>query len=238
MKKEFKIFTDFDGTISSIDVGENIFLKFGGEEPSKKIFNDLLNNKISPRDHWAALCKSVGKINQRELDSFIDSVEIDSAFKDFVRFCSDNKCEIFILSDGFDYYIKKILDKEGLGNLKYYANKLEISGSRLVPSFPYFDIDSPESANCKRNHIINNSSEDDYTVFIGDGNSDRDAIQYCDFILAKNDLLRFCEKERISYFPFRNFNDVQKIMANLTSKKKLKKRYQAELKRREIYIQE
>ena len=50
--------------------------------------------------------------------------------------------------------------------------------------------DSPTSANCKKNHIINHSSDDDITIYIGDGNSDKDAAQYCDFIFAKNDLLK------------------------------------------------
>ncbi|NNG25993.1 MAG: 2-hydroxy-3-keto-5-methylthiopentenyl-1-phosphate phosphatase, partial [Ignavibacteriaceae bacterium] len=84
-------------------------------------------------------------------------------------------------------------------------------------------------------HIINHSGDDDFTVFIGDGNSDKDTIQYCDFIFAKDGLLKFCEKERITYFPFKNFNDVIKRLNQLKSKKRLKKRHRAELKRREAY---
>ncbi len=238
MKKEFKIFIDFDGTITTTDVGENLFLKFGDKKASIKIINDLLQDKISSKECWVALCESAGEINKKEVDNFIDSVKIDSTFKDFINFSSQNDGEIFILSDGFDYYIRRILDKEGLGDLKFFANNLEISENKLIPSFPHLDIDFPSSANCKRNHIINNSSDEEYTVFIGDGNSDKYAAQFCDFIFAKSDLLKYCERERISYFPFENFNDVKHIITNLISKKRLKKRHQAELKRREVYIQE
>jgi len=238
MKKEFKIFIDFDGTITTTDVGENLFLKFGDKEESIRIINDLLQDKISSRECWISLCESAGEVNNEELNSFIDSVKIDSTFKDFIHFCSKNDFEIIILSDGFDYYIRRILYKEGLGDLKFFANKMEISGNKLIPSFPYLNIDSPESANCKRNHIINNSSDEEYTIFVGDGNSDKYAAQFCDFIFAKSDLLKYCERERISYFPFENFNDIKHIIINLLSKKRLKKRHQAELKRREVYIQE
>ena len=47
MKKEFKIFIDFDGTITTTDVGENIFLKFGEPEKVKNIIGYLLSGIIS-----------------------------------------------------------------------------------------------------------------------------------------------------------------------------------------------
>ena len=238
MKKEFKVFVDFDGTITTTDVGENIFLKFGNEEEVKKIIEDLLSEKITSKECWIALCKSVNHVTENELDNFIDQIKIDSSFKKFISFCNENEIEHFILSDGFDYYIKRILEKENLAEIKYYANKMEITGNKLIPSFPHHDIDFPSSANCKRNHIINNSSDEEFTVFIGDGNSDKYSVHYCDYIFAKSDLLKYCEKERISYYPFNNFSDVQEIMTNLLSKKRLKKRHQAELKRREVYLQE
>jgi 2-hydroxy-3-keto-5-methylthiopentenyl-1-phosphate phosphatase len=116
------------------------------------------------------------------------------------------------------------------------SNKLILDDNgKLIPSFPFYTADCRSSANCKRNHIIENSSEDEYTVFIGDGNADKDAIQYVDFIFAKDDLLKFCELQRVTYFPFRNFDDVILRMNELLSKKRLKKRHQAELKRREAF---
>jgi 2-hydroxy-3-keto-5-methylthiopentenyl-1-phosphate phosphatase len=202
-----------------------------------KIIEDLLSDKISARESWIELCGSVGSIDKKELDNFIDQMEIDSTFTDFISFCKENEIDHYILSDGFDYYLDRILTHENLG-VKYFANILSFSDDKLIPSFPYLDFNFSSSANCKRNHIINNSSDDDYTVFIGDGNSDKYTVQYCDFIFAKGDLLRFCERERISYFPFNNFDDVKLIMTKLLSKKKLKKRHQAELKRREAYMQE
>jgi 2-hydroxy-3-keto-5-methylthiopentenyl-1-phosphate phosphatase len=237
MKKEFKIFIDFDGTITTTDVGEAIFRQFGNSEKVNKIIEDLLNDKISARDSWIELCSSVESITKKELDDFIDQIEIDSTFTDFISFCSENKIDHYILSDGFDYYLKRILARENI-DTEYFANALSVLDNKLIPSFPFLDFEFASSANCKRNHIINNSSDDDYTVFIGDGNSDKYTVQYCDFVFAKDDLLKFCEKERISYFPFNNFDDVKQIMIKLFAKKRLKKRHQAELKRREAYIQE
>jgi 2,3-diketo-5-methylthio-1-phosphopentane phosphatase len=234
--KSFKIFIDFDGTVTVQDVGEAIFSKYGNYDEIYSIIDDLLNDRISSKECWIKLCNSVGTIDINSLNEFIDTLEVERGFSEFVDFCSANDFELFILSDGFDYYINRILKRESLDHIKVYSNKLVITNdNKLKPSFPHYNERCFSSANCKWNHIINLSGDDDFTVFIGDGNSDKETIQYCDFIFAKDDLLKFCEKERITYFPFKNFNDVIKKLNQLILIKRLKKRHRAELKRRETY---
>ena len=234
----FKVFVDFDGTITQQDVGDEIYRKFADKEKVDAIIDDLLNDRMSSRECWVELCKAVPFVDKKELDDFINTMQIDQTFYEFNKYCENENIERYVLSDGFDYYIERIFEKNGINGLTVYANHLEIIDGKLIPGFPYYDEASFSSANCKRNHIINHSSEDDFTVFIGDGNSDKDCVEYCDFIFAKDDLLRFCEKERITYFPFKSFNDVIKKLDELKGKKKLKKRLQAKLKRQQAYMTE
>ncbi len=237
-KRVLKVFVDFDGTITLEDVGEAIFQKFGKTEKVNQIIENLLSDKISSRQCWDELCDSVNIISKNELDNFVDMIDVDPTFISFVKFCSDNEIEMIVLSDGFDYYIDRLFDKAGLMGIKYYSNKLYVGKGKLSAEYPYFDCDSPTSANCKRNHIINHSSDDDYTIYIGDGNSDKDAAQYCDFIFAKKDLARFCSMEKISFYPFNNFDDITSKVTELMSKKNLRKRHQAQLKRKSAYLAE
>ena len=239
MKRTLKVFVDFDGTITLEDVGEAIFKKFGETEKVKRIIEDLLSDKISSRQCWDELCDSVDNINKAELDEFIDLLDVDPTFIPFVKFCSENKIDMVVLSDGFDYYIDRLFNKAGLSGLKYYSNKLFVDDKGILKAeYPYFDVDSPTSANCKKNHIINHSSDDEYTVYIGDGNSDKEAAQFCDFIFAKDGLARFCSMERISFYPFKNFTEVQNKLTELMLKKNLRKRHQAQLKRKSAYMAE
>lgn len=238
-KRNIKVFVDFDGTITIEDIGEGIFRKFGETEKVNKIIEDLLNDKISSRKCWDELCKSVAPIDKLELNKFIDQLDVDPAFISFVDYCKKNSLELIVLSDGFDYYINRVFSKAGLTGITYYSNKLFVDDKgKLKAEYPYYDAEYPTSANCKRNHIINHSGDDDYTIYIGDGNSDKDAAQYCDFIFAKNDLLKFCSKNKIGFYPFNNFDDVKNKMIELLKKKNLKKRHQAELKRKSAYIAE
>lgn len=236
---KFKVFVDFDGTITKVDVGEAIFREFGNASETDVIVADLLSGRITARRCWELLFKTIERIDVEKLDEFIGRMNIDTTFHQFHKYCSDNDIDLIVLSDGFDYYISRIFNKENLNHVKIFANNLIINDkNEMVPSFPYFDIDCQTSANCKRNHVLNNSGDEEFTVYIGDGNSDKYSAQFCDFIFAKDDLLKYCEKERVTFFPFNNFEDVITRLESLRTKKRIKKRYQAELKRREIYLQE
>jgi 2-hydroxy-3-keto-5-methylthiopentenyl-1-phosphate phosphatase len=237
--QKIKIFIDFDGTITREDVGESIFRNFGDQIKVDKIIEELLSDKISAKQSWIGLCNAIDRIDINSLNEFIDNMEVDPGFHNLIKFCKDHKIEFIVLSDGFDYYIDKIFDREKLKDIRYYSNHLSISSlNKLIPEFPYEDTNSRNTANCKRNHIINNSSDEDITFYIGDGNSDKAPALYCDFIFAKKSLLKYCEKEKVSYFPYNTFNDVIAKLSVLLKQKRLKKRHQAMLKRREAYILE
>jgi 2-hydroxy-3-keto-5-methylthiopentenyl-1-phosphate phosphatase len=237
--QKFKIFIDFDGTITKEDVAESIFRSFGDKIKVEKIIDDLLSDKISAKQSWVELCNSIDKIDANLLNDFIYKMEVDPEFHNMVKFCEGRNIQIVVLSDGFDYYIDMILKREKLNGLTYFSNHLTISPqNKLIPEFPFDDPHCRYSANCKRNHIINNSSDEDFTIYIGDGNSDKDTALYCDIIFAKKSLLNYCEKERVSFSPYKTFGDVIEKLTVILKKKNLKKRHQAALKRREAYISE
>ncbi|MBZ0177678.1 MAG: MtnX-like HAD-IB family phosphatase [Melioribacteraceae bacterium] len=237
-EKIFKVFIDFDGTVTKTDVGEELFLRFGDPHKAKEIISLWMEDKITSVETWERLCETVENLNRDDLNKMIDEIEIDDYFHEFLNYCESNNIEVMILSDGLDYYIDRILTREKLSHLNFVSNKVEFGkNNEMLPSFPYTDEECSQCANCKRNHVIANSGDDEYSVYIGDGYSDKCPAQYCDFIFAKKSLLKYCEKNRISYFPYSSFADVLKIFKKLQSKKRLRKRHQAELKRKEVYAQ-
>ncbi|KAF0151811.1 MAG: phosphoserine phosphatase [Ignavibacteria bacterium] len=237
-KKVFKVFVDFDGTITKKDVGEELFIEFGDREFSEKLIEDWNNDLVDPRTGWKVLCESVKHADEAKIKNFLNTIEIEKSFKRFVVYCKENNFELRIISDGFDYYIKTILDKEELAGIEFSSNVLLFNDNKMIPSFPNSADDCKCSANCKRNYVLKHSSDDDFTVYIGDGVSDRCPIQFCDFIFAKDSLLKFCEVNRITYFPYKDFDCVIKRLEEVKTKKRLKKRHQALLKRKEVYLQE
>jgi 2-hydroxy-3-keto-5-methylthiopentenyl-1-phosphate phosphatase len=236
-EKVFKIFIDFDGTITSIDIGEWFTDTFGDPQRNKDIIQLWIENKITSPESWYMMFEYV-HFNEEEFSQFINNVEIDNTFKDFIDFCDQKKFEVRVLSDGFDLYITKILEREKLDYLEVFCNKAKVTpDNKVIPEFPFGDEECKYCGNCKRNHILSNSSDDDYIIYIGDGYSDKCPVQYCDFIFAKNSLLKYCEVNRITYFPFKNFNDIKCKIEELHKRKRLKKKFQAKVKRNEVFLQ-
>jgi 2,3-diketo-5-methylthio-1-phosphopentane phosphatase len=236
--KNFKIFVDFDGTVTQQDVGEEMFLKFGDADEAIKIVKEWMDGKITSSQSWILLCKTVIDFKIEKFDDFIDTIYLDPYFKDFVAYTEKNSFDLTILSDGLDYYIRKILKRENLEHLRFYSNKLTFGKEyNLIPSFPNGDEECIFCANCKRNQVVCNSGDDEISIYIGDGFSDTCAALYCDYIFAKRTLLKYCERNRISYYPFTTFKDVINRIDSLKQKKFIKKRYQAELKRKALYLQ-
>ena len=235
--KVFKIFIDFDGTISKIDVGEWFTDAFGNPAKNKEIIKLWIEDKITSPESWYLMLENV-HFDENKFNQFIKGVEIDSTFKSFIDYCEQNKFEVKVLSDGFDIYINKILEREKLSDLNVYCNRTTFDPeNKIIPVFPYGDEECKSCGNCKRNHILSNSGDDDHIIYIGDGYSDKCPIQYCDFIFAKNSLLKYCELNRITYFPFKNFDDVRLKLEELKIRKRLKKKFQAAIKRKNVFLQ-
>jgi 2-hydroxy-3-keto-5-methylthiopentenyl-1-phosphate phosphatase len=132
--QKIKLFIDFDGTITREDVGESIFRNFGDKGKVDKIIEDLLSDRISAKQSWIDLCASVDKVDVNSLNEFIYKMEVDPGMHKLIQFCRDHDIQIIVLSDGFDYYIDMIFERENLTGLKYFSNHLEISSqNKLVP---------------------------------------------------------------------------------------------------------
>lgn len=234
----FKIFCDFDGTIAVNDIGNHFYRKFGDPIICDDAVEKWEQGLISSIECLSSECSTIQNLTVEKAHKFIDEQKIDLTFLPFVHFCNEKNIEIAVLSDGLDIYIERLFNNHGI-EIKYFSNSLDIKPDGTAEMiYPYSDSECKKCANCKRNHVINLSGDDEISIYIGDGLSDACPIEYCDYIFAKDQLLLYCEKNRISYSPFKNFNDVKVSIEKLLTKKRVKKRHQAELKRRELYMVE
>ena len=142
-----------------------------------------------------------------------------------------------ILSDGLDAYIKRVLSNAGLNLVPFFANHTEFVGQKLTVSFPYTDAECNLCGNCKRNHMLNTSADEDIIVYVGDGYSDRCPVRYADLVFAKRQLIKYCQEQNITYFEFNNFNDVQVRMEEIVQRKRIRHRQEAAMARREVFVQ-
>jgi 2-hydroxy-3-keto-5-methylthiopentenyl-1-phosphate phosphatase len=235
-----RVFSDFDGTIALEDVGSQLFRTFAGSK-ADEIVQHLLNGTISARECLTRECGAVESATRSELEEFVNKFSLDPEFGEFVDFCRRRSIPVVVLSDGLDFYVERLLQKNGLGDLPFFSNHLELveegASTKLVPSFPHTDAECFTCGNCKRNHLLTLSGDDDIIVYVGDGISDRCPIRYADIVFAKGRLIRYCQEQNITYHEFRTFDDVRLRLEVILQRKRIRKRREAEMARRDAFAQ-
>jgi 2-hydroxy-3-keto-5-methylthiopentenyl-1-phosphate phosphatase len=235
-----RIFCDFDGTVCPQDVGEKFFKKFAGERAEIDV-RRLLAQEITMQQWLTGLCDAIGVIEQQCVESFVEQFQLDPHFAGFARFCQQHDLPLMILSDGLDFYIERILSSNGLQDLPFFANCSTFipvdGGVKLDVKFPFTDAECHACGNCKRNHMLSTSADDDILVYVGDGYSDRCPVRYADIVFAQKQLITYCQGQNITYTTFHHFGDVQKNMEELLNRKRLRHRQEAARARREAFMQ-
>jgi 2,3-diketo-5-methylthio-1-phosphopentane phosphatase len=172
-----------------------------------------------------------------EFLKYVDQFSVDPHFTGIVNFCYERDIPLMVLSDGLDVYVERVLSNAGLSHVPFFANHAEFVGERLKVSFPYADAECNLCGNCKRNHMLNTSADEDVIVYIGDGYSDRCPIRYADFVFAKRQLIKYCQQQNITFFEFNHFGDVQVKLEEILQRKRIRHRQEAAMARREVFVQ-
>lgn len=181
-----KVFVDFDGTITKQDVGNAFFRKFGNEAESMKAVAQWKSGEISGRDLLLTEA-STAEVTESAAEKFVDGFEIDPTFRIFFDFCREEGIEMSILSDGLAFYIERILSSNGIAGVPVYSNSSHFKNGGIAIEFPY-ESECTKCANCKGYQILTQTGADDIIVYVGNGFSDRCAVQYADIVFAKDEL--------------------------------------------------
>ncbi len=218
-----------------------MFRTFVGEERAKEIVKDYLDDTITARECLLRECAAVDDCSEEMFAVFERQFEVDPTFVAFEQFCATRGIPLTVLSDGLDRYVEPILARANLSRLQWYANRAafrrEGDKTKLEVSFPHTDAECDRCGNCKRNHILTSSADEDVLAYVGDGISDRCPVRYADIIFAKRSLIKYCQMENISFFEFDDFNDVRARLEPLLSRKRLRHRREAAMARRDAFMQ-
>jgi 2-hydroxy-3-keto-5-methylthiopentenyl-1-phosphate phosphatase len=204
---KYMFFCDFDGTITKEDVIDRILEEFA--DPTwMEIEQSWVRGEMGSRDCLAMQTRLI-KAKECDLLDFVEGIEIDETFIDFARYCRSKAFEIVILSDGIDLFIKSILKRYGLNDIRVFSNSLGSTNGSYEMYFPYFQEDClSRSGICKCKIMEELSSPEGTNILVGDGRSDFCIAGKADLTFAKSDLLDFCRVEKIPHGEHREFGDI------------------------------
>jgi 2,3-diketo-5-methylthio-1-phosphopentane phosphatase len=206
------LFLDFDGTITRRDAVDAILEAYADPE-WLKFESEWREGRLGSRDCLRAQMSLV-RASRRQLDALLDEIEIDEGLIPLLEMCSAHNIPAHIVSDGFDYCIRRILSRSrrvsaSLRGARVCASRLEGRGQRWRTDFPFFHQTCGHGcATCKPAVMRLLNPTNAPALFVGDGLSDRYAVDSADLVFAKNGLATYCQETGIEYASFQNLNDV------------------------------
>lgn len=205
-----QVLVDFDGTIATVDTTDLLLERFAG--PAwLEVEEDWKAGRIGSRECMVRQIALV-RATPRQLDDFVDEIQIDPAFPAFVALCRARGLSVTVVSDGIDRTVGATLRRHGL-NLPFRANHLEWLGEdRWRLTFPHAKGDCRSLAGtCKCQFAAARPGA--VRVVVGDGRSDFCVAGEAELVLAKDALARHAGANDLPHFPITSFAEATPLLA-------------------------
>ncbi len=203
-----QVWLDFDGTISRVDVLDELINRYAVNESWRLIEERWQAGLIGSRECLRQEFSLV-RISARELEAFVDRIEVDPGLELLLEYLAQHRVPVTILSDGIERFIKRILARRGISRLEVYANRIVQCGERLRLICPHSHTHCQAgAAHCKCASAEQLRKPGRQTIYIGDGRSDLCPARKADRVFAKGVLARALAVEHLAYIPFVSLRDV------------------------------
>ena len=207
-KPRMLILCDFDGTVSTVDMGNEILNRFtdkGWEEIDRAYCAGEIGSRVAYTQVASLFTGS-----RAQMLEFVSSREkIDPHFLEFCQFCRSKGVDIKIVSDGLDFYIDAILKKNNLQDIEFFSNvTIFEDGDKLSIEFPRMNDKCEKCGTCKSGVLSECRSNYDMVIYIGNGYSDVCPAKDADLVFAKEVLYERCRQEGTACVHYDNFQDI------------------------------
>jgi len=205
--KKCNVFFDFDNTITTKDVIDDMLARFSKDDAWKDLEVRWKLRQISTKECLEGQINGL-RVSKMLLDKYLRTVPLDPYFRKIVEFLSERKVKTMILTDNFDHIVKTILQNHAIRNVEVLSNKVRYDRGRWIPSFPHKTKDCPTCAHCKKKTLRANLDRGFRSIFIGDGMSDICASKCAKIVFAKANLISYLKEANISFIPYKTLKDV------------------------------
>jgi 2-hydroxy-3-keto-5-methylthiopentenyl-1-phosphate phosphatase len=214
------LFLDFDGTITIGDATDAI-LEAYADPRWLSVEEAWKAGRIGSRECLERQMALV-RADRDEVDALLDRIGVDAGFVALLQSCIARALPVRIVSDGFDYCIRRILMRPSLA-LERHLEQVPIVSSHLSPDGTRWraTFSSPGGpcphgcATCKPAAMQRLRVPGTPAIFVGDGLSDRYAAQAADMVFAKDALAAYCVEHSIPHVPYDNLAAVARQLGEI-----------------------
>ncbi len=209
-----QVWIDFDGTISSQDVLDELISRYARDDSWKLLERRWQNGEIGSRACLAGQFDLV-RIAPPELDAMLNRITLDPGAVALFRLLDLRRVPIVILSDCVDFFIRRILRRYGFAHLEVRSNTAVFADGGLKLYCPHESRSCTfGAAHCKCESMDALGQPGRRSIYVGDGRSDLCASRKADLVFAKSVLTRLLDAENI---PYRSYSTLLDVAATLSA---------------------
>ena len=207
-KPKMLVLCDFDGTVSTVDMGNEILNRFT-DKRWEEIDRAYCAGEIGSRVAYTQVASLFTGSRAQMLEFVRNREMIDPYFLEFYRFCRSKEVDLKIVSDGLDFYIDAILKKNNLEDIEFFSNVTVFhDGNKLSIEFPRMNDECEKCGTCKKGVLREHRSDYDRVIYVGNGYSDVCPAKDADLVFAKEVLYDTCRQDGTACLRYENFQDI------------------------------
>ena len=210
--KKILIQCDFDGTVTEEDVSFMLMDAFA--DGDWRAINQQYNDGKITVGEFNERAFALIKAGKKEMLDFLKGkVVIRRGLKTFVDLCKTKGIRLVIVSNGWDFYVKQILEENGLENVEYHSAETFFHEGKLQVRYVGPD-GSVTDTEFKDKYVTKYINEGYHVVYIGNGSSDLSPAKGAHQIFATESLLEHCRRTGLTCIPFTSFLEINKVITS------------------------
>ena len=209
------VLTDFDDTAALQNVAELLLNRFG--DPSwMDIRARFRAGELTLKEYQEITFRNILADRAEMWDYVKRYASFRPYFGEVWEHCSKYDYPMAIVSQGLDFYIEALLEKEGCGSVPVHAVNTRFDAQGINYEYRYAVPGKEELGNSKGVVVDSYRNQGHYIVNVGDGMSDFEAAARADLVFAHRVLADECERKEIPFRPFTDFGGVLQAVKELT----------------------
>lgn len=205
---QYALITDFDGTITTIDIGNYLCIFYGLSTPEKIEY--AYKTKADAKQ-WMEQNFGPVKTTVKDFEvAVLSQAVVRAGFRDLCIYAQKNNIPFEIASGGLDIYIKPVLKKYDCEQIKILSASAEIKPDCITVKFP--DYKGLRMEEFKKSRVMYYKERGYKVIFFGDGPGDFDAACAADIVFATSRLEKILIENKIPFCHFQDYTAALKIV--------------------------
>jgi 2-hydroxy-3-keto-5-methylthiopentenyl-1-phosphate phosphatase len=209
--RRLAVLTDFDDTAAQQNVAELLLHRYG--HPTwQKVRSQFRAGEITLKEYQETTFRNI-RADRATMQAYVkEKANLRPHFGELWRYCQERGIPVAVVSQGLDFYIEALLEREGFPQVPVYSVNTSFNGKGIEYHYRHTYPGEEHRGNSK-GLIVERYQQQGYRViYIGDGRSDFEAAAQADLVFAHRILAEECQREGIPYRDFRDFGDVLEVL--------------------------